>query len=159
MSIKFKILATTILLILGFTGCLKQKVDLAAEEQAIRAISLKWLEIDKARNASGQTALFADDGTVFRENEGPYVGHSAIQNYYNHFYEKNPDYAPNWGTDHVNVAASGDLAVEYGSWREKNPDGTEKDHGKYITVYRKMNGVWKVAADMSLSTKPEDSPK
>jgi uncharacterized protein (TIGR02246 family) len=145
--------------LLAACGCIKKQVDFAAEEQAIRAISLKWLEIDKARDAAGQVALFADDGTVFRENEGPYVGHSAIQNYYTHYYEKNPDYVPSWGTDHVKVAASGDLAVEYGSWQEKNSDGTQKDYGKYITVYRKMNGAWKVAADMSLSTKPEEGIK
>ena len=57
----------------------------------------------------------------------------------------------------VEVAASGDLAVEYGTWSETGlgPNGTEEDHGRYVTVFLKVNGAWKIAADASLSTKPE----
>lgn len=156
---KSLLLMVSVLLVLALGSCQKQKVDLAAEEQAVRSISLKWLETDKAHDAAGQTAFFADNGMVFRENEGPYVGHTAIHNYCSQFFMKNPNYVPDWGTDQVQVAASGDLAVEFGSWREMNLDGSEKDHGKYITIYRKVNGDWKVGADMSLSTKPETAPK
>jgi len=139
----------------------KKPVDLKSEEQAIRSLSMKWLELDKAHDVAGQAALYADDGVTIRENEEPAVGPTAIQNLIIRFYEQNPKVIPNWGTDRVEIAVSGDLAVEYGSWSgtDFGPTGTEEDHGKYITVYRKVNGIWKVASDISLSTKPEDISK
>ena len=155
----------SIIIFFALTACApqaeKQKVDLKTEEQAIRSLSMKWLELDKAYDAAGQAALFADDGVALRENEEPAVGPTAIQNLCIRFYEQNPKVIPNWGTDRVEIAVSGDLAVEYGSWTgtDFGPTGTEEDHGKYITVYRKVNGIWKVAADIALSTKPEDISK
>ena len=67
----------------------------------------------------------------------------------------------NWITDRVEIAASGDLAVEYGSYTDTGLglNGTETDKGKYITVYRKVNGAWRVAADIGNSTKPKDTSK
>jgi ketosteroid isomerase-like protein len=135
----------------------KQAIDLKIEGQAIRSLSMKWLELDRAKDADGQAALFTRDGMVIRENEEPIVGTIAIREYMIRYYGQYPNVIPDWVTDSVEVAASGDLAVEYGSWTEK--DGvstvTEVDHGKYITIYHKGNGEWKVAADISVSTKPE----
>ena len=47
--------------------------------------------------------------------------------------------------------------MEYGTWSETGlgANGTEEDHGRYVTVFRKVDGAWKIAADASLSTKPE----
>lgn len=143
------------------TGCqrqaeVEQPPDLAQEEQAIRAISLNWLELDKARDAAAQAGLFDQDSVVIRANQEPAVGQAAIQEAFAQNYEQNPSSVPDWSTDRVEIAASGDLAVEYGSWSFSNsgPDGTGSDHGKYVTVYRKVGGAWKVASDTSVSTKP-----
>ena len=53
-----------------------------------------------------------------------------------------------WGGDRIDVAASGDLAVEHGSWQSST------DSGRYLTVYRKIGSDWKVGADMSVETAP-----
>lgn len=50
-----------------------------------------------------------------------------------------------FGPDRIEVAASGDLAVERGAYQSPT------DEGRYVTVYRKVGGAWKVAADMSVS--------
>jgi uncharacterized protein (TIGR02246 family) len=135
----------------------KQKVDLNAEEQAIRSISMKWLEISKSHDAAAEAALFADNGVAFRENQEPAVGQTAIQKLVTQTQEQNPKEVSNWITDRVEIAASGDLAIEYGSWTQTGLGlgGTEEDHGTFVTVYRKVNGTWKVSADISVSTKPE----
>lgn len=71
-------------------------------------------------------------------------------------YEKNPKQDVTWSTDRVDVSTSGDLAVEYGKYDVKGlgAKGTESDQGRYVTVYKKVNGDWKVAADIGTSTKP-----
>jgi ketosteroid isomerase-like protein len=98
-------------------------------------------------------ALFAEDGIIFRAQNEPVAGHAAIQEYMAAEYTKNPTSRVEWTTDRVEVAASGDLASEYGTYSETNDTG-EGDQGRFVTVYRKVNGEWKVAADMSASTKP-----
>jgi uncharacterized protein (TIGR02246 family) len=130
---------------------------MAAEEQAVRAISMQWLEYQNAKNIAGIAALFAEDGTLIREHEEPVVGQAAIEAHMTRNQTENPGRMSSWATDRVEVAASADLAAEYGTWSETGlgPNGTEEDHGRYVTIYRKVNGAWKVAADASLSTKPE----
>ena len=72
--------------------------------------------------------------------------------------EKNLKEDPTWSTDRVEIATSGDLAIEYGSWKTTSlgQDGTEEDYGKYVTIYRKVNGTWKISGDIGQTTKPAE---
>jgi len=54
----------------------------------------------------------------------------------------------------VMVAASGDMAVEAGSYIYSDA-GKEIDRGRYVTNWRKVDGAWKVSTDMWVSTVPE----
>lgn len=125
-----------------------QSVDSAVEEQAIRAISMEWLELDRQRDAAKIAALFADDGRLLLGGVDPVVGAAAVRDFMTKDFEANPQRTIDWRTDRVEVAASGDFAVEYGSYSIKNgTDRTEENRGSYVTVYRKIDGQWKVAAD------------
>ena len=143
------------LLFLGLTTTYAQ--DKKADEQAIRDISKKWLEFEKKKDMAGIAALFADDGTLYRSGYETAVGKDAIKNQLTKMQQLNPKEEGDFSTDRVDVASSGDMAVEYGKYTVKNtgPEGKDSDQGKYVTVYRKVNGVWKVAADISSSTKPK----
>jgi uncharacterized protein (TIGR02246 family) len=137
----------------------KKQVDFKAEEQAVRSISMKWLELVRSHDAAGVAALYTEDGVAFRPNLEPAVGRVALQKLEIQNLERNPKQIESWITDRVVIAVSGDLAIEYGSWSVTGAglSGTEEDRGKYVTVYRKVNGTWKVASDISVSTKPEKS--
>ena len=139
----------------------KKQVNLKTEEQAIRSISMKWLELQKSHNAAGEAALFADDGVSYDMNQEPSVGPAAIQRRIIQDQKENPKEVVNWTTDRVEIATSGDMAVEYGSYTDTGSglSGNETDQGKYVTVYRKVNGTWKVAADIGSSTKMKDTSK
>jgi uncharacterized protein (TIGR02246 family) len=139
----------------------KKQADLKSDEQAIRSLSLKWLELTKKHDAAACAALFANDGIEYNMNKEPSVGPAEVQKEFIEMLQKNPKEEVNWSTNSVELAASGDLAVEYGNYDVKGlgPNGTESDRGKYVTVYRKVNGTWKVAADIGTSTKPVVSTK
>lgn len=137
------------------------KKDTKSDEQAIRSLSKNWLELTKKNDVAACAALFADDGVSYGMNQEPFVGPAAIKKHFSDMHDKNPKEMVDWSTDRVEVSSSGDLAVEYGKFNVTGlgKDGKESDYGKYLTVYRKVNGVWKVAADIGSSTKPVAATK
>jgi len=139
----------------------QKPADTKSDEQAIRAVSKNWLELTKKHDSEGSAAVFAADGVSYSSNHEPYVGIAAIAKHYSEDLAQNPKQAVDWTTERVDVAASGDMAVEYGKFNVTGlgPDGKGSDMGKYVTVYKKVNGAWKVAADIGTSTMPAMAKK
>lgn len=124
-------------------------VDTAAEEDALRAITAHWQQLDEARDADGVAALFAGDARVYWSERPPAVGTAAIRDHMATAYAENPSGAGSWAAEGYRVAGSGDLAVEEGSW--EGPAG----EGRYITVYEKSAGSWTIATDLSIDMTPD----
>jgi uncharacterized protein (TIGR02246 family) len=131
-------------------------VDIAADEQAIRDLSVRWLEMERARDAAGIASLFTDDGTIYRDNEEPINGRAAIEAYITSDFAETPNAVTDFSADRILVSSSGDLAVEYGAWSVTGlgPDGTGQDRGRYVATLRKVGGTWRYVTDMSMSTMP-----
>ena len=126
-------------------------VDLAAEAEAIRARSAEWLGFTRRKDAAGIASLFADDGRVVWAGQDPVVGPVAIQEFLAGDFERSPDRTSSWAPDRVEVAPSGDLAVEYGSYTSApGPDAEVDEEGNYSTVYRKVDGAWRIVSDFSV---------
>lgn len=147
------------LFLLGFGTFAQQgmsKSDLASEENAIREISKHWLDLDRNRDFNAITDLFADDAILYRPNRDPIKGSDEIRKYFTEQGQKNPKEVSDWSTDHVDIASSGDLAVEYGNYTSKNSGtaGNESVKGNFVTVYKKDNGKWKIIADVTNTTSP-----
>jgi uncharacterized protein (TIGR02246 family) len=119
------------------------------EEEAIRDVSSRWLELAQAQDAAGVASLFAEDGVVHWEDHPPTSGREAIQAFMARDFAENPSSEGGFAPDRIDVAASGDLAVEHGAFQGPY------NEGRYLTVYRKVGGEWKVQADMSLGTSPD----
>jgi len=135
------------LLGLALMGC-AQKVDTAAAEEAIRATASRWMELNGEKDAAGIADLFASDGAVYWQGRQPARGPDAIREFMALGFALDPSGEGSFAPDRIDVAASGDLAVEQGGW-----EGTG-DSGRYMTLHKKVDGVWKVVTDMSLSQAP-----
>ena len=87
------------------------------------------------------------------------LGFLAISAYLTRDFEANPERGSDWSPDRVVVAASGDLAVEYGSYTAmgSGPDAVVEEQGNYATVYRKVDGAWKILSDSSVPAAPPAS--
>ena len=125
-------------------------VDTAAEEETIRAISAQWLALTRQGDAAGIAALFAEDGRVLWAGQEPVVGRAAVAEFLTGDFAANPGRESNWQAERVAVAASGDLAVEYGSYTSGGADGVVVEEGNYTTVYRKAAGGWMILSDSSV---------
>jgi ketosteroid isomerase-like protein len=143
----------------ALAACAKQPTtNIAAEEQAVRDASAAWMKAVQAHDWAAAAANIAPDGMEFEEHAEPVVGPTAAQAAAEADWAKTPNAEINWSTDKVVVAASGDLAYEVGSWSMTNEGKTDK--GKYVTVWQKVGGTWKAAADIGVSTMPvADSTK
>lgn len=131
------------------------EANTAADEQAIRGINDRWLQLVRAKDAAAVAQLYAEDGAVMPPNESAGKGREAIGQWWARSMQL-PGYDLAFTTDQLIVSASGDMALDRGTWTFKAnpPSGAIDDGGKYIVVWRKIGGEWKVAADIFNSDKP-----
>lgn len=133
------------------------KPDLIGEEKAVRDMDARWLEAAQSRDPNGAAAVFANDGVAYREHSEPLVGPAAYQAFQTKFYADNPQVRTTWTTDAIRVAESGELAIQTGEYQDAalGPKGDHEDRGRFVTVWKKVGGEWKVAYDIGATTMPE----
>lgn len=121
----------------------------AGDEQAIRDANARWLELIRNKDADGIRQLYAEDGVVLPQNGKAAVGRDAIGRWWASQMTA-PAYALTFGTDQLLFSTARDMALDRGWYRfsAQGPDGAINDSGKYVVVWRKIDGDWKVAADI-----------
>jgi uncharacterized protein (TIGR02246 family) len=132
-------------------------VDLTAEVEAIRARSAGIVAAEVAQDAALSTSFYAPDAISQPAGSPQLQGREAIHELYGHFFSgmlKDFEGIPT----NIDVAASGDLAWEYGINRMvlNGPDGDLLDVGKYLAVWKKVDGEWYIAALSFSSDAPPD---
>lgn len=125
------------------------QTDPAADEQAIRSTNERWLQLIGAKDAAGIAQLYAEDGAVMPAGETMVQGRESIDQWWNRSMQM-PGYDLTFETDELVVSESGDMALDRGTYRfsATPPEGAIDDAGKYVVVWRKIDGEWKVAADI-----------
>jgi uncharacterized protein (TIGR02246 family) len=143
---------STIVFALITAGCGEQrKVDLSAEEAAIRRTDADWLAAASARDLNRVLPFWADDATIVTPGMPPIVGKDAIRKYVAGAFAT-PGFSITWKTEKVEVSQSGDLAYSTGTDRISlnTPDGksvTEENRG--VAIWKKqVDGSWRVVLDM-----------
>ena len=121
----------------------------ASGAQEIRTANARWLQLISNKDAAGIAQLYAEDGVALPQNDKAAVGPQAIGQWWAR-QMKTPGYALTFGTDQLVFSTSGDMALDRGWYRfsAQGPNGSINDTGKYIVVWRKIDGEWKVAADI-----------
>lgn len=133
------------------------KVDLGAEVLAIREIDAQWLKVAQARDASGEARFLASDSVIYRPHVPPLVGPAAYQAFMEKMLAANPKVTPNWSTEAIRVAEAGDIAIQTGEYHLTGlgASGSQEDKGRFVTVWKKVDGEWKVIHDIGSTTMPE----
>jgi len=152
-----------LVLLLGLVACSGSappragEVDLAAEERAIRDADARWMNASVRHDPVGEAAEYAPDGVEYRPNMAPIVGPAALQAFDTKFFADHPAFVASWTTRSVHIAASGDLAItiEDVDVRGLGPTGEGSDKAIGLTVWKKVNGQWKIAHAMGSSIVPE----
>ncbi len=124
------------------------------DERAIRAASEARQRYVTTQNVDSIVALHTPDAVVMPSNAPLMKGSSAIRSGWTEMLK----------TDRLRLhliptrieVASPTLATEYGIYTESYnaPGGKMNEAGNYVTIWRKVNGKWRVTLDAPVSTTP-----
>lgn len=131
------------------------QVDLAAEAQAVRQRDMDFSKATSAGDMAAIQAFHAPDAVMMMDNEPAAKGASAVDDMFSAMLAT-PGFNVSWEVDDVQVAQSGDMAVSTGHYTmtTQGPTGPVEDRGKYLTVWKKINGIWLVSHDIANSDLP-----
>ncbi|MCL6697990.1 nuclear transport factor 2 family protein [Sphingomonas sp. NSE70-1] len=129
------------------------KVDLAAEEQALRAKESAWMEAYNKHDAKVLTGQYEDDASL-AANGTALMTDAVGRGIFLEGMATDPALKVDFASDRVIVAASGDLASSRGHYTMTYTDPVTKqpktETGNYLTVYRKVaDGSWKAVEDFT----------
>lgn len=149
--------------VIGMTACKPAedkaaKVDVAAEEQAIRAKETGWMEAYNKHDAKGLAGQYENDASL-AANGTALMTDSVGRGLFLDGMAADPALKVDFASDRIIVAASGELASSRGHYTMTYTDPATKkpktETGSYLTVYRKgADGSWKAVEDFTVPGAP-----
>ncbi len=147
--------------LLSLSACSSPQANIAEVQKSIRATEADFAKAAGAKDLEKALSFYAEDAVLLAPNEPIAVGKAAIRASWSKMLAM-PDFALTWDVTNVEVAKSGDLAFDYGSYKMSyaEPSGRKaEDRGKFATVWKKLaDGSWKAALDMSNSDQAAAQP-
>jgi len=131
--------------------------DVRAGQEALRARSQAVAAAEAARDVEAAVAFYAEDAVVHLEGAPQIEGQEAIGEMYRQWFSGLKEFSGT--TSHLALSHSGDLAYEYGinHMVTAGPEGDLPGVGKYLVVWKKVDGEWRIAA-LSVTTDPPPAP-
>ncbi len=144
---------------MGLLGCTSTpKVDIQAETDAIRNLEDQWTVALQTGDAEKIMSFYAPEAVSMRPDQPILVGLDAIRNRTeSHFADTTLLFKTYTGmVDFIEVSASGDLAYARGhdEITIKTKEGLVKDNGKWVDIWKKIDGEWKAIVSVGNSDKP-----
>ena len=118
---------------------------------AIDASNKKFSEALAAGNAAGVAALHTEDAVLMPPNTEAVKGRPAIEKLFMAFVAAGIKGVTLTSQE---VEAHGDTATELGAYSIKDATGKEIDRGKYIVLWKRVKGEWKLHRDIWNSNMP-----
>ena len=113
----------------------------AADQAAIKAVSIAWKSAYNAGDAAAVAALYAEDAVLSAPGEPVVRGHASISDY---FVKKVAEFSTTGLTVEDapmgDVLASGDLAWQWQTYKITDKSGAVVDTGKLVTLLQRKNG-------------------
>jgi ketosteroid isomerase-like protein len=145
------ILALTLLLAMR-TG---EAGDRAADAQRIRELGVAWVAAVGAKDIAAIQNFYTTDALFMAPNAPPAQGRQAIGEVWRGLLQL-PGIVMTFGATRIEVSESGDLAYDVGAYALgfDSESGRVNDNGKYVVVWKKVEGTWKAVADIFNSNLP-----
>lgn len=137
--------------VLGAIACGAYAGD-AEEEQArnrIEGLQQAWVEAVARSDVETIVGFYAEDAWFLPAGSPPLHGHEAIRAWWQETLSDPPWQSLTFGPTEIVFGESGDLAYDVGTSRMTvaGDDGETVQKGKYLVVWERIDGEWKVVAD------------
>lgn len=141
-------------LLLVVLGALAVGAVAAAQDNvrsAIEANNRRFVAAAAKADAAAVAELYTATARVFPPNSDVVQGRGAIQGLWKSVFDSGTTDVTLTTTD---VESQGDLAYESGTYEMKLKDGKTADRGKYIVVWKRDSGQWKLHRDIWNTSMP-----
>jgi uncharacterized protein (TIGR02246 family) len=121
---------------------------------AIVAANANFMTTYKGGDAASMAALYTETGQLLPPNGDFVTGRQAIEGFWQALFDMGIKEVK---LESVEVEGHGDTAIEVGTFALAGEGGQELDAGKYIVIWKREDGQWKLHRDIFNSSKPAQS--
>ncbi|MGV7217510.1 YybH family protein [Bradyrhizobium sp. UFLA05-112] len=132
-----------------------------AEEAAIRELDAQWSKAATAKNMDDVMKFYAIDGSIVWPDQPPAKGHADIRDRWEEIFKAAPNMYLDFKPTHIEIASGCDMASDFGVVHfapHAKPDD-RKNTAKYLVVWKREHGNWKVLYDCWNWNAPEKDRK
>ena len=129
-------------------------MKVSSDRDAARAIALVNDRIVQAfadQNAAAAAACYTGDGKLMVPRAEPHVGPDAIRANIEATFAVG---IRKLRLETLTLEVLGDTAWEEGVFEVFDAAGRSRDLGKYIVIWKRRNGAWRIARDIMSSNRP-----
>jgi uncharacterized protein (TIGR02246 family) len=134
-------------LMLAVAGCAPVTVPEAFPQDVADA----WVERYELHDAAGIAALYTEDAQLLPPDAEIVSGRAAIQEFYA---RENPPGSAGIEIATVETLVFGDHAYRQGSFRLKGPGDRAVTAGKFIELWKKADGQWRIHREIWSANAP-----
>ncbi len=151
---------STVCAVLLFSSCTETPkpvmFDLSAAKKAIEARNSVFTDAFSKGDAVGMANCYTVDAKFMASNSPVVIGRNNIQTAMSEFLKAGVGHVEGKTTE---VWGNESLITEEGVYTLSAKDGKVLDHGKYLSLWKMEDGVWKLFRDCSSSDVPMPMPE
>jgi uncharacterized protein (TIGR02246 family) len=139
-------LLTCVLSIALIAGCTapEENVQLTPDfNEFVKAAALTWNDAWAEGDAEAIGNQYARDAILLPPGSAPITGRDSIQAYYAIGMAADPG----GGITTLEAFSDGEYGYERGTYTSANAEGEQTDAGKYLAVWKLVDGEWKIYRD------------
>ena len=125
-------------------------VLVAGEGDSLDGTTDAWIGAFNDGDAAAIAAMMTEDGMLLPPNSPPIEGREAIEGYWAAAIAG----GLSGSLEEIESSVSGDLGYKVGTYELSGADGEVVDHGKWIEVWKKIDGEWLMHRDIYNSSVP-----
>lgn len=126
------------------SGTFEGEAKIIADQVAAAVLKVRALDYDSIAD------VFTPTGRVMIPGRPMAAGRAAVRQAWAEFLGSMSELEVDYGPREIEIGASGETAMEVGWYALSmaTPEGRIADRGKYIVVWKKIEGAWLIEADI-----------